>query len=129
MKALDPTRMEETTTTIMVEMGTSTTRETDTTIMATGTTTIITPPGLMAIAMATTMVGIIMSLRRGILVRWNATNATRLGIMPMIAPRRRMKGTSPIHFRRDMSIMSMWKKSMMNLTLSMVRIYSMIIQH
>jgi hypothetical protein len=40
MGVLDSIRMEETTTTIMVEMGTSTTREMATTIMAIGVTTI-----------------------------------------------------------------------------------------
>jgi hypothetical protein len=43
MGALDSIRMEETTTTIMVEMGTNTIREMATTMMATGITTIITP--------------------------------------------------------------------------------------
>jgi hypothetical protein len=62
---LDSIRMEETTTTIMVEMGTSTTRGMATTIMATGITTIITPPGQMAITMAETT----MSPRIRILVR------------------------------------------------------------
>jgi hypothetical protein len=100
MEALDSIRMEETTTTIMVEMGTNSTREMATTIMATGTTTIITPPGQMAITMAITMAETIMSPRRGILVRWNASSATRLGIMQMIVHRRRMKETSPIHSRR-----------------------------
>jgi hypothetical protein len=84
------TRMEETTTTIMVEMGTNTTRGMATTIMATGITTIIIPPELMAMAMATTMAGTTMSPRRRTLVRWNAINVTRLGIMQMIAHRGRM---------------------------------------
>jgi hypothetical protein len=69
MGVLDSIRMEETTITIMVEIGTSTTREMATTIMATGVTTIITPQGQMAITMATTMAEITMSPRRGILVR------------------------------------------------------------
>jgi hypothetical protein len=69
----------------MVKMGTSIIRGMATTIMATGTTTIITPPGQMAITMATTMAETIMPPRRGILVRWNASSATRLGIMQMIA--------------------------------------------
>jgi hypothetical protein len=107
MEALDSMRMEETTTTIMVKMGTSITREMATTIMATGITTIMTPPGQMAITMATVMAKTIMSPRRGILVRWNASSATRLGIMQMIAPRRKMTETSPIHFRRGMLTTSM----------------------
>jgi hypothetical protein len=61
--------MEETTTTIIVGMGTSITREMATTIMATGITTIITPQGQMAITMATTMAETTLSPRRGILVR------------------------------------------------------------
>jgi hypothetical protein len=125
MGALDSTRMEETTTTIMVEMGTSITREMATTIMATGITTIMTPPG----QMATTMAETIMSPRRGIFVRWNAINATRLGIMQMIAHGRRMKGTSPIHSRRGMSITSMWRRFMMSLTPYMVCFYSISFQH
>jgi hypothetical protein len=64
MGALDSIRMEETTTTIMMEMGTSITREMATTIMATGITTITTPQGQMAITMAETT----MSPRRGTLV-------------------------------------------------------------
>jgi hypothetical protein len=126
---LDSTRAEETTTTIMVEMGTSITRQMATTIMAIGITTIITPPGQMAITMATTMAETIVSPRRGILVRWNALSAKRLGIMQMIAPRGRTKETSPTHFRRDMLIMSIWRRFMMNLTLSMVRFSSMTFQH
>jgi hypothetical protein len=69
MEALDSIRMEETTTTIMVGMGTNITREMATTIMATGITTIITPTGQMAITMATRMAETTMFLRRGILVR------------------------------------------------------------
>jgi hypothetical protein len=107
MGVLDSIRMEETTTTIMVEIGTSTTREMATTIMATGVTTITTPQGQMAIIMATTMAETTMSPRRGILVMWNGISATRLGIMQMIAHRRRMKETSPIHSRRGMLITSM----------------------
>jgi hypothetical protein len=112
-------RMEETTTIIMVEMGTSITREMATTIMATRVTT-ITTPGQMAITMATTIAKTTMSPRRGILVRWNAISATRLGIMQMIAHRRRMKETSPIHSRRGMLITSMWRRFMMSLMPSMV---------
>jgi hypothetical protein len=78
----------------------------------------------MAITMATIMAKTIMSPRRGILVRWNASSATRLGIMQMIAPRRRMKGTSPIHSRRGMLTTSMWRRFMMSLTPSMVCFYS-----
>jgi hypothetical protein len=106
------TRMEETTTTIMVAMGTSITGEMASTIMATGVTTIIIPQGQMAITMAETT----MSLRRRILVRWNAISVTRLGIMQMIAHRGRMKETSPIHSRRGMLITSMWRRFMMSLT-------------
>jgi hypothetical protein len=84
MGVLDSIRMEGTTTTIMVEMGTSTIREMSTTIMATGITTIITPPGQMAITMVTTMAETTMSPRRGILVRWNAISATRLGILYLL---------------------------------------------
>jgi hypothetical protein len=120
MEALDSIRMEETTTTIMVEMGTSITREMATTIMATGITTIITPPGQMAITMATTMAETTMFPRRGILVMWNAISVTRLGIMQLIAHRRRMKETSPIHSRRGMSITSMLRRFMMSLTPYMV---------
>jgi hypothetical protein len=40
-----------------------------------------------------------MSLRRGILVRWNAISATRLGIMQMIAHRLRASRTSKILMR------------------------------
>jgi hypothetical protein len=65
MGALDSIRMEETTITIMVEMGTNITREMATTIMATGITTITTPPGQMAITMATIMAETTMSPRRG----------------------------------------------------------------
>jgi hypothetical protein len=129
MEALDSIRMEETTTTIMVEMGTSITREMATTIMATGIATIMTPPGQMAIAVATTMAETIMSPRRGILVRWNASSATRLGIIPMIAPRRKMKETSPIHSRRGMLTTSMWRKIIMSLTPSMVCFCSISFQH
>jgi hypothetical protein len=129
METLDSKTMEETTTTIMVEMGTSITREMATTIMATGITTIMTPPGQMAIAMATTIVETIMSPRRGILVRWNASSATRLGIMPMIAPRRKMKETSPIHSRRGMLTTSMWRRFKMGLTPSMVCFCSISFQH
>jgi hypothetical protein len=50
VEVLDSIKMEETTTTIIVEMGISTTRK-----MATGVTTITTPQGQMAITMATTM--------------------------------------------------------------------------
>jgi hypothetical protein len=78
----------------------------------------------MAITMATTMAETIMSPRRGILVRWNAISATRMGIMQMIAHRRRMKGTSPIHSRRGMSITSMWRRFMMSLTPYMVCFFS-----
>jgi hypothetical protein len=124
MGALDFIRMEETTTTIMVEMGTSITRGMATTVMATGITAITAPQGQMAIPMATTM-----SPRRGILVRWNALSATRLGIMQMIAHRRRMKETSPIHSRRGMSITSMWRRFMMSLTLYMVCFFSISFQH
>jgi hypothetical protein len=120
MGALDSIRMEETTTTIMVEMGTSITRE-----MAIGITTIMTPPGQMAITMATT----ILSPRRGILVRWNAINAIRLGIMQMIAHRRKMKETSPIHSRRGMSITSMWMRFMMSLMPYKVCFCSISFQH
>jgi hypothetical protein len=122
---LDSTRVEEATTTIIVEMGTNITRGMATTIMAIGVTTITTPPEQMVITMATTMAETIMSPRRGILVRWNALSATRLGIMQMIAPRGRTKETSPTHFRRDMLIMSVWRRFMMNLTLSMVRFSSL----
>jgi hypothetical protein len=52
--------------------------------------------------MATTMAETTMSPRRGILVKWNAISATRLGIMQMIAHRRRMKETSPIHSKMGM---------------------------
>jgi hypothetical protein len=120
MEALDPTGMEETTTTIMVEMGTSNTREMATTIMAIGIIIIMTPPGQMAIAMATIMAETIMSLRRGILVRWNASSATRLGITQTIAHRIKMKETSPIHSRRGMLTTLMWRRFMMSLTPSMV---------
>jgi hypothetical protein len=97
MGALDSIRMEGTTITIMVEMGTSTIREMATTIMATGITTIITPQGQMATTMATIMAKTTMSSRRGILVRWNALSATRMDTMPMIALRgRMMKATRPI---------------------------------
>jgi hypothetical protein len=126
---LDSIRMEGTTTTIMVEMGTSMTREMATAIMAIGVTTITTPQRQMAITMATTMAKTTMSSRRGILVKWSALSAIRLGIMQMIAHRRRMKETSPIHSRRDMLIMSMWRRFMMSLTLSMVRFSSMTFQH
>jgi hypothetical protein len=126
---LDSIRMEETTTTIMVEMGTSITREMATTIMAIGVTTITTPQGQMDTTMATTMAETTMSLRRGILVKWSALSATRLGITQMIAHRRRTEETSPTHFRKDMLIMSMWGRFMMSLTLSMVRFSSMIFQH
>jgi hypothetical protein len=121
--------MEETTTTIMVAMGTNITREMDTTIMAIGITTIITPTGQMAITMATTMAKTTMSPRRGILVRWNAISSTRLGIMQMIAHRRKMKETSPIHSRRGMSITSMWRRFMMSLTPYMVCFCSISFQH
>jgi hypothetical protein len=43
VEVLDSIRMEETTTTTMVEMGITTTREMATTIMAIGVTTITTP--------------------------------------------------------------------------------------
>jgi hypothetical protein len=125
MEALDSIRMEETATTIMVEMGTSTIREMATTIMATGITTITTPQGQMATTMAETT----MFLRRGILVRWNVISATRLGIMQMIAHRRKMKETSPIHSRRGMSITSMWRRFMMSLTPYMVCFCSISFQH
>jgi hypothetical protein len=65
VEVLGSTRMEETTTTTMVEMGISTTREMSTTIMAIGVTTITTPQGQMAIAMATIMAETTMSPRRG----------------------------------------------------------------
>jgi hypothetical protein len=104
----------------MVEMGTSITGEMTTTIMATGVTTIIIPQGQMAITMATTMAEITMLPRREILAKWSALSAIRLGIMQMIAHRRRMKETSPIHSRRGMLTMSMWRKFMMSLMLSMV---------
>jgi hypothetical protein len=130
---LDSIRVEETTTTIMVEMGTSITGEVATTIMATGIIAIITPPGKMAITMArtmagTTMAGTTMSSRRRILARWNAMSVTRLGIMQMIAHRGRMKETSPIHSRRGMLITSMWSRFMMSLTPSMVCICSISFQ-
>jgi hypothetical protein len=51
----------------------------------------------MSITMSTTMAETTMSPRRGILVRWNAISATRLGIMQMIAHKRKNKKTSPIH--------------------------------
>jgi hypothetical protein len=51
----------------------------------------------MAITMTTTMAETTMSPRRGILVRWNAISAIRLGIMQMIAHRGRMKETGPFH--------------------------------
>jgi hypothetical protein len=124
MGVLDSIRMEETITTIMVEMGTDITRGMATTIMATGMTT-ITTPGQMAITMAKTT----MSPRRGILVRWNAISATRLGIMQMIAHRRKMKETSPIHSRRGMLFSSMWRRFMMSLTLYMVCFCSISFQH
>jgi hypothetical protein len=114
------TRMEETTTTIMVEMGTSITGEMATTIMATGVTTIIIPQGQMTITMTTAMAETTMFPRRGILVRWNAISVTRLGIMQMIAHRRKKKETSPIHSRRGMLITSMWRRFIMSLTPSMV---------
>jgi hypothetical protein len=129
MGALDSIRMEETTITIMVEMGTSTIREMATTIMAIGIITIITPQGQMATTMATTMEETTMSPRRGILVRWNAISATRLGIMQMIAHRRKMKETSPIHSRRGMLITSTWRRFMMSLTPYMVCFYSISFQH
>jgi hypothetical protein len=120
MGALDSIRMEETTTTIMVEMGTNITREMATTIMATGITTIMTPLGQMAITVATTMEETTMYLRRGILVRCNAISAIRLGILQMIAHRRKMKEISPIHSRRGMLITSMWRRFMKIPTLYMV---------
>jgi hypothetical protein len=129
MGALDSIRMEETTTTIMVEMGTSITGEMATTIMAIGITIIMTPPGQMAITVATTMAETTMSLRRGILVRWNAISATRLGFMQMIAHRRKMKETSPIHSRRGMLITSMWRRFMKSLTPYMVYFCSISFQH
>jgi hypothetical protein len=129
MEALGSVRMEETSTTIMVEMGTSIIRGMATTIMATGITTIITPLGQMAITMATTMAETTMSPRRGILVRWNASSATRLGIMQMTAHKRRMKETSPIHSRRGMLITSMWRRFMMSLMPYMVCFYSINFQH
>jgi hypothetical protein len=112
-----------------VEMGISTTREMATTIMAIGVTTITTPQGQMAIIMATTMAETTMPLRRRILVRSNALSATRLGIMLMIAHRRRRNETNQIHFRRGMSTMSMWRRFMMSLTPFMVHFSSMIFQH
>jgi hypothetical protein len=114
------TRMGATTTTVMVEMGTSTIRGMATTIMATGITTIIIPPELTAITMATIMVGTTMSPRRKTLARWNAINATRLGIMQMIAHRGRIKETTPIHSRKGMLITSMWRRFMMSPTPCMV---------
>jgi hypothetical protein len=66
----------------------------------------------MAIIMATTMAETTMSPRRMILVRWNALSTTRLGIMQIIAHRRRRKETNHIHFRRGMLITSMWRKFM-----------------
>jgi hypothetical protein len=114
------TRVEETTTTVMVEMGTSTTRGMTTTIMAIGITTIITPLELTAIAMATIMAETTMSPRRRTLVRWNAISVTRLGIMQIIAHRGRMKETSPIHSRKGMLITSMWRRFMMSPTPCMV---------
>jgi hypothetical protein len=125
---LDSIRMEGITTTIMVEMGIITTREMATTIMATGVNPFTTLPGQMATTMAT-MAETTMFPRRGILVKWNAIRATRLGIMQMIAHRRRMKETSLIHSRRDMLIMSMWRRFMMSLMLSMVRFSLMTFQH
>jgi hypothetical protein len=70
--------------------------------------------------MAATMAETTMPLTRRILVRWNTSSATKLGIMHMNALRRRTKGTSPIHFRRGMLITSMWRKFMMSLTSYMV---------
>jgi hypothetical protein len=125
VEVLDSIRMDETTTTTMVEMGISTTREMATTIMAIGVTT-ITQQGQMAITMATTMAETTMSLRRRILVRWNALNATKLGTMQMIAHNGRTKETSPIHFRRGMLTMSMWRRFMMSLTPFMVCFSSII---
>jgi hypothetical protein len=80
-------------------MGISTTREMATTIMAIGVTTITTPQGQMAITMATTMTETTMSPRKETLVKWNALSATKLGIMKMIAHRRRRKETNQIHSR------------------------------
>jgi hypothetical protein len=100
-------RVEETTTTTMVEMDISITRELVTTIMAIGVTTTTTPLGQMAIIMAPPMAETTMPLRRRILVRWNALSSTKLGTMQVNAHRGRMKETSPIHFRRGMLITSM----------------------
>jgi hypothetical protein len=79
VEVLDFIRVEETITTTMVEIGISTTREMVTTIMAIGATTITTPQGQMAIIMEVTMAETTMSLRRRILVRWNALSATKKG--------------------------------------------------
>jgi hypothetical protein len=97
METLGSTRMEETTTTTMVEMGISTTREMATTIMAIGVTTTTTPQRQMAITIATTMAEPTMSPRRGILVRWNALSATRLGDMSMPFGYPRISIPDPAH--------------------------------
>jgi hypothetical protein len=101
------TTMEEAVTITMVVMDIITTKEMATTIM--DTKVIITTLGeLMVITMAET----ITMLPREISTKWSALNATRQGITPIIAPRtrRRTTPTSPILFRRDMLITSMWKK-------------------
>jgi hypothetical protein len=103
-------RVEETTTTTMVEMDISITREMVTTIMAIGVTTTTTPQGKMTIILAATMAETTMPLRRRILVRWNALSFAKLGTMQINAHRGRMKETSPIHFRRGMLITSIWRK-------------------
>jgi hypothetical protein len=101
MEILDTTNMEAMDTTTMEEMAA--------TIMATRVTTTTTLEGVMTKTATVTS-------HRGILARWNASVARRLGIIQETALRRtRMTGTSQTHSRRGMLIMSMWRKFMMNL--------------
>jgi hypothetical protein len=103
MEVLVFTRMEGTTTTIMVAMDINTTKEMATTIMATRVITITTLQEVMGITMEVIVLETTMISSRRILVLWSASSATRMDIMPLTAlRRRRMMGTSQIHSRRDM---------------------------
>jgi hypothetical protein len=111
MEATTAIHMEEMDTNAMEEMDISTTEEMATTITDTRITTTRTPREVMAITMeARTAKTSTTTPPRGTSARWSVSHASRRDTIREIALRRRkVMGTSQIHSRRDMCIMSTWR--------------------